>query len=330
MEPLVTVVCTTYNHEPYIRKCLDGFVMQQTDFPFEILVHDDASTDNTAAIVREYEEKYPHLFRTILQTENQHSKKIRVLTGLLPSFVKSKFVASCEGDDYWTDPLKLQKQIDALRENPDCRVCVHGVQCVTENDRPLNQTYPRIQLESGKIKSEEFIQLVLEYQFQTSSYCFYTEEYQSLGNQSFYKESATGDVPMLLHFLSCGNAYFLKDTMSCYRQNSVGSWSQRYAALSADQKALKKECTLSMLKKYDEETEFKYHAICYRFQLQQRFDIDVLMKNYTSLFRQEYRPIRRSLPVKSLVFYFLNAYLPCFVSGYRKLKRKGNAPHADQ
>ena len=76
--PRVSVICLTYNHGPFIKKCLDGFVMQQTDFPFEVLVHDDASTDNTACIIREYEAKYPDLIKPIYQTENKYSQKIDI------------------------------------------------------------------------------------------------------------------------------------------------------------------------------------------------------------------------------------------------------------
>lgn len=114
---IVSIICNTYNHEPYIRQCLDGFIMQKTTFAFEILIHDDASTDNTANIIREYEVNYPDIIKPIYQTENQYSKK----TGIMKTFqyprVKGKYIAFCEGDDYWIDPLKLQKQVDFLEEN---------------------------------------------------------------------------------------------------------------------------------------------------------------------------------------------------------------------
>ena len=109
----LSVVCITYNHERFIRDCLEGFVMQKTDFPFEILINDDASTDKTADIIREYEAKYPHLFRCVYQTENQQGKK-NVWTDILFPMVQGEYVALYEGDDYWTNPLKLQKQVDFL------------------------------------------------------------------------------------------------------------------------------------------------------------------------------------------------------------------------
>ncbi len=121
--PLVSIKCLVYNHEPYLRDCLEGFVRQQTTFPFEAIVHDDASSDASQAIIREYAEKYPHIIKPILQTENQYSKGKGVLSGILNAACRGKYVAYCEGDDYWTDPLKLQKQVDFLESHPDYSLC---------------------------------------------------------------------------------------------------------------------------------------------------------------------------------------------------------------
>ena len=101
---VVSVACITYNHAPYIRQCLEGFLMQKTNFPIEIIVHDDASTDGTDDIIREYALKYPELFKVILQEENQYSKGVDVLS-LVFERSAGKYIAFCEGDDYWTDPL---------------------------------------------------------------------------------------------------------------------------------------------------------------------------------------------------------------------------------
>ncbi|WP_455508880.1 glycosyltransferase [Butyricimonas paravirosa] len=115
--PLVSIDCITYNQAPYIRQCLDGFLMQKTDFLFEILVHDDASTDGTSDIIREYEMNYPDLIKPIYQKENQYSKGIGISATFQFPRAKGKYIAMCEGDDYWIDPLKLQKQVDFLEKN---------------------------------------------------------------------------------------------------------------------------------------------------------------------------------------------------------------------
>lgn len=122
-EVLVSIRCTTYNHAPYIRQCLDGFVMQETNFPFEAIVHDDASTDGTDKIILEYAEKYPNIIIPVLEEENQYSKGNGSVTRIVESYMRGKYIAFCEGDDYWTDPYKLQKQVDFLEAHPDYGLC---------------------------------------------------------------------------------------------------------------------------------------------------------------------------------------------------------------
>lgn len=126
MHPLVTIWCPTYNHEKFIAKCLDGFIMQQTNFTFEIIVHDDASTDNTRSILVSYAKKHPHIFNNIYQDVNQLSRDSSALARIMTSSSKGKYIALCEGDDYWTDPYKLQKQVDFLEANPDMSLCAHN------------------------------------------------------------------------------------------------------------------------------------------------------------------------------------------------------------
>ncbi len=122
LKPLVAIKCLVFNHEPYLRDCLNGFVMQQTDFPFMAVVHDDASTDHSADIIREYAAKYPDIILPIYETENQYSKHDGSLGRIMNAAVDAtgaKYIALCEGDDYWTDPRKLQKQVDFLENHKD-------------------------------------------------------------------------------------------------------------------------------------------------------------------------------------------------------------------
>lgn len=116
---LVSIQCLVYNHEPYLRKCLDGFVMQKTNFNFEAIVHDDCSTDKSCAIIREYAEKYPDIIKPIYEKENQYSKHDGSLNRIMDNASIGKYIAICEGDDYWIDPFKLQKQVDFLESHPD-------------------------------------------------------------------------------------------------------------------------------------------------------------------------------------------------------------------
>lgn len=136
-EILVSIQCLVYNHEPYLRQCLDGFVMQKTNFRFEAVVHDDASTDGSAAIIREYAAKYPDIIKPIYETENQYSKHDGSLRRIVNSALRGKYVAMCEGDDYWIDPLKLQKQVDFLEAHPDYTLSCHRYKIYNEETKKL-------------------------------------------------------------------------------------------------------------------------------------------------------------------------------------------------
>ena len=146
----VSVICTAYNHEKYIAKALDGFVNQKTDFRYEVIVHDDASTDGTVAIIREYEKRYPDIIRVIYQTENQYSKGIRIMDDIIYPEITGEYVALCEADDYWINDNKLQMQVDFLDRNPSYSAVTHNsifkdeknsnewVQYQQDNDEKLN------------------------------------------------------------------------------------------------------------------------------------------------------------------------------------------------
>ena len=123
---MVSVYCITYNHKDFIRKCLDGIVMQKTDFKFEVVIYDDCSTDGTREIVLEYIEKYPDLFVPILPDENRAQKEgFHGINVDMCKKCQGKYIALCEGDDYWTDENKLQIQVDYMEKHPDFSGCFH-------------------------------------------------------------------------------------------------------------------------------------------------------------------------------------------------------------
>lgn len=133
----VSIVTLVYNHAPFLRQCLDGFLMQQCNFEFEVLVHDDASTDGSADIIREYEARYPDIIKPIYQTENQYSRGGLVNMRFNFPRARGRYIAMCEGDDYWTDPLKLQKQVDFLEQAPDFVLSFHNTGTVDENGNTI-------------------------------------------------------------------------------------------------------------------------------------------------------------------------------------------------
>lgn len=127
--PKVCISSITYNHAPFLAQTLEGFVMQQTDFPFVAVVHDDASTDGTADILRQYAERYPDIIFPIFERENQYSKPggpLTLIMHLAQEATGAPYIAKCEGDDYWTSPHKLQLQADFLDTHPDYVMCSTG------------------------------------------------------------------------------------------------------------------------------------------------------------------------------------------------------------
>lgn len=127
-QPKVIVWCLTYNQKDFIRDALDGFVMQKTSFPFEVVVHDDASTDGTTDIVVDYAQKFPDIITPMVEQENQWQKGglKHIIDIMNDKHRRAQYIAFCEGDDYWTDPQKLQRQVDFLDSHPDYSMCFHS------------------------------------------------------------------------------------------------------------------------------------------------------------------------------------------------------------
>lgn len=217
VSPLVSIICNTYNHVNYIRQCLDGFLMQETNFPIEILVHDDASTDGTADIVREYEDKYPDLIKPIYQTENQYSKGVKVSLKYQYSRAKGKYIALCEGDDYWTDPLKLQKQVDFLETHKDYVICGHKFRSFLQNE---SRFISIDQNESGTYTLEDFTSQQRFCSTLTVVFKRASINLQELNEYPFLIDSI-----WFFYILKAGNGYCLNDTMAVYRLHGGGIWS---------------------------------------------------------------------------------------------------------
>lgn len=250
---MVSIICNAYNHGKYIRETLEGFVSQKTDFDFEVLVHDDASTDNTAEIIREYEEKYPQLIKPIYQTENQYSKKIGINKNFQMPRIKGKYVAMCEGDDYWTNPLKLQKQFDFMEANPDYTLCTCSTDWynmrsgVVENkcraEKDMDVSLEEIILERhGRI-------------FQYASYFLKTEIFTDLAE--WRTAFPIGDYPLAIHCALNGKVHMLAECMSVYRYYSDGSWTAR---MDGDEHRIRvSERMIEGLNALNEATDLKYN-----------------------------------------------------------------------
>lgn len=202
----------TYNHESYIRQCLDGFLFQQTNFTFEILLHDDASTDNTANIIREYESKYPDLIKPIYQTENQYSKGVGISVVYQFPRAKGKYIALCEGDDYWTDPYKLQKQVDFLEANPSFSLSFHKAKVLSEG---ILHTELYAHLEEREYFGKEIFD---NWTIPTCSVLF-----RNNFKIRIPKSILFGDIYLFLLILNQGKAYCHGFEGSVYRRNNGGA-----------------------------------------------------------------------------------------------------------
>lgn len=215
--PVVSVRCITYQHVNFIREAIEGFLMQETTFPVEILIHDDASTDGTADIVREYQAKYPQLIRTVLQTENQHSQGKKFAKFLDP-LLRGEFIALCEGDDYWTSPHKLQKQVEVLQRRPGATLCFHGVKEVNEKGITLKE----IHQEAPQDAPPTLRELLARSFIPTCSSLF---RRNALGTAWQPPNTKMGDWPLWVYLASHGEMVFLPETWGCYRRHSGGVWS---------------------------------------------------------------------------------------------------------
>jgi len=210
----VSIICFAYNHEKYIRETLNGFVMQKTNFSFEIVIHDDASTDKTADIIREYEKKHPTIFKPIYQVVNQYTLEKGRVTKICYAAAKGKYIALCEGDDYWTDPLKLQKQVDFLENNKDYNLCAHDTDIIKEG--VILKKEWRWDPKRTTFTVEDYIYALF---FHTSSALF-----RNFENRVMIKDSQIlqGDIILFLSVINDKKVHFIEEVMSVYRLHEGG------------------------------------------------------------------------------------------------------------
>ncbi len=321
-EIMVSVSCLAYNHEPYIRDCLEGFVNQKANFKFEVLVHDDASTDKTAEIIREYEHKYPDIIKPIYQQNNQYSGEGHISERFQFPRAKGKYIAECEGDDYWCDENKLQKQFDILESHPECSICVHRVRNILADGTDRGDSLPKCELQTGVLNSNQFFDLYfIHYPFQTSSYFYRKSLYEAFYSEKprFIELFGVGDEPMQLLAITLGKYYYIDEIMSAYRRNSAGSWSNRTKGnMTATIKH--RQRIINGLKSYNEYTDYQYADGVEKLIDKNEFAYAQFTKDYKTCLEKKYRYIYHNLPLKERLNIMANAYLPRIMSIYYQLK----------
>ena len=217
-EVLVSISCITYNHSAYIRQCLDGMLMQQTTFDFEILIHDDCSTDGTDNIIREYEQRYPHVVKPLYETENQYQngKPFGSIVWNIPR-ANGKYIAFCEGDDYWTDPLKLQKQVDFMEANPEVGLCYTDYNRLEDETNQLVESLFEKQKAYRSTSYEEFL---LKPGYLAPMTWLYRRNLQDM--LSLANIHSDGTYAYMLEFLHNSKVAYIPEVTATYRSH-VGS-----------------------------------------------------------------------------------------------------------
>lgn len=220
-EIMVSICCTTYNHEKYIAQALDGFLMQKTNFRYEIIIGEDCSTDNTRKIIKDYCLSYPDKVQIVTDTVNVGGTKNGIRT-FYPA--KGKYIAICDGDDYWTDPLKLQKQVDFMESRQDCVMCCHYSRVINEQGKLIYENPAPVNLEFGY----EDVLLGRKEETRTSSILMKNKlQIKQISSNDWFYRVYGADAFLKLYALAQegGKIYVLPEVMSVYRLHKDGIWS---------------------------------------------------------------------------------------------------------
>lgn len=251
----VSVVCLTYNHRKYIEDALDSIIAQKTAFPFEIIIHDDASTDGTAELIRKYEKEYPELVRPIYEETNQWSKGNEVFLDLSLPYVKGKYIAFCEGDDYWIDEQKLQLQYDIMEAHPELDMCACRASVVLANNGiEIDEIGPK--QEDCILSAEEVIAGGGGYLATASLFarkCLFNSLMEC---EKILAVDYTHQIKGSLR----GGIYYLNRKMAAYRQWVENSWTTKFKN-DTDRRNAHAQEEIAMLQELDKETNGIYHAI---------------------------------------------------------------------
>lgn len=345
---LVAIRCFTYNHEKYIESALHGFVIQKTKFPFVAIVVDDASTDNEPKILWDFvnneldlnsiqkdeTDDYvrvvaPHktnhncTFVLLFLKYNHYHKKAKA------PYIKewqdsAKYIALCEGDDYWIDPLKLQKQVNILEKHPECSICFCKVESITKEGKKLPKTYP-----AKDVKEIFSLSDFVKWEFFDSSWVFHTSSIMYRRNivddynkaiKTTFRNFPHGDLIVQLYALERGDGIYLPDAVSYYRVLSGGYNS--YILEHIDKSIEDDLKKIKGIMEYDEYTNFKFHKYLKKSILSLELRVEKKRKNHLGFFKKKYIELYQSLSFKEFMVTFLKFYFPTVLNSLLSIKRK--------
>lgn len=312
-EIAVSVCCLAYNHEKYIRDALEGFVNQKTNFRYEVLVHDDASTDKTARIIKEYEEKYPDIIRGIYQKENQYSQGVYVWEAYIYPIVRGEYIAICEGDDCWIDQNKLQRQFNALEKHPECDMCAHSSKWFDCSKNKVVKVFPEISKERV-LTVEEVI--YGEGGFLPTASLFFRKGI--LMNPMDFQRIWNIDYSLQIRGALRGGIVFTPEAMSLYRWQTEGSWTSRNSNLEAQMVLYDKKKT--MLTELNKETSGRYQEIINKRLKKNEFNKLLLMGNYKGVFSKENKCFLQELSLLEQLKIYIKGYFPLTYRLFQTIK----------
>lgn len=314
--PKVTIRTAAYNHVRYIEKCIEGVLMQETDFPVEYIIGEDFSTDRTRGIVFEYAEKYPEIIRVITAERNVGLKannyRCRKAT-------RGEFTALCEGDDYWTDPKKLQKQIDLLTRHPECDLCFHPAKI-----KYLDE--PDIEVITGRHSNKTCILPVKNLILNNGDYCptaslvVRTKINKKLGE--WYWDIPFGDYYYQILGADRGGALYLDEVMSVYNVGAKGTWSS-LAKEHAEDYRKRYIDLLSMcynLRKFDEVMNYRHHKWLRKRKIGRLFQSFLPFYSFNRKKRNDIKEIIRQNSDGTIKIYCYTILLFSFI--YHRFKAK--------
>lgn len=316
---MVSVCCITYNQEEYIRDALEGFLKQKVNFNYEIIIHDDASTDNTPKIIKEYADRYPDIIKPIYQTENQ-SKKGKKVSLISYSYAKGKYIAICEGDDYWIDENKLQLQVNYMESHPECTLCFHNARVLDMEDNsqkifiPYKKEFKKYtkkdcKYDVGELELLEFIP--------TASFMFRTENLHKIPD--WFEKCFVGDWPLKLIMTSFGYAYCINKVMSVYRKNAKGSLTTKNRKTETESINGKlyilgrKEEFVNWINEF---TDYQYDSVFNKRKIEYEIERLLITKQTKKIIELGYL---KHLETRNKVKYTLKIYMPNFIKIVKKI-----------
>lgn len=320
---MVTVLCTAYNHEAFIRETLESFVTQKTDFAFEVLVNDDCSTDNTRDIIREYEEKYPHIIRPFYQPKNLFSQGTNIYAQVFYPEIRGKYVAFCEGDDHWCDENKLQLQVDYLEAHPEKACCVHN----TYIHDCAGAIEDKLYVPQGEDREIPFETIIkgMGGAFHTSSIVMKRELVIDPPDFELVADSYRfSDYAIALWAAMNGGVHMIDRTMSIYLVNSNASaWSSGVnGAYNKRMQFVNGE--IAMLNTLKPHVEGDWLKAVERTILEREFEQLYLSGRDKELVKPPYIEIYREKPMSFRVKQFIKRTLPFIQRAHRKNRNYGD------